>query len=463
MPCRFAESSRTLFGMETSTIAGTPAPAGEWSEEWPGSAPGASAAAKPINKRLLYTAVFLAGFAFRFGFVLWKHTYLSAPGNILPFGAEVCSIAERIAEGRGFSSPFYIDSGPTAWIAPVYPYLAALVFRVFGVFSPASALVLIFLQCLMAAATSIAIYALGARTVGARAGLWAAWIWAVSPIFFRWPVSWIWDFTPTALLVSVVLVTTIDAAEKGTLRLWLRMAAIWALIALTNPAPLSVMPFAFLYAAYQNHKAGVRWMRSLVFSCVLFGALVSPWVIRNEVVFGKPVFFRSNYWFEFYLGNYHASNGVGFSGKHPNNNPRAFQQYAELGEMRFVELHKKEALEFVRKYPREFLQLTATRTRWFWDGTPLRYQTVEWWQPWEFWPLSAAGWIGLLFVLTRRPPGWQLFLALLLIYPIPYYLAYPNAKYRHALEPELLLLGVFFVFVLCGEIAGHIALRRTAQ
>jgi 4-amino-4-deoxy-L-arabinose transferase-like glycosyltransferase len=429
--------------METSTIAGTPAQAGEWSGMRPGNSPGASSATKPINKRLLYAALFLVGFALRFGFVLWRHTYLRAPGSYLPFGAEICQIAKSIVEGRGYSSPFFGgDTGPTSWIAPVYPLLCAGVFRLFGVYSVASAVVLLFLQCLMAAATSIAIYALGARTVGARAGLWAAWIWAVSPIFFRWPVSWIWDFTVTALLVCVVLITAIDVGEKGTLGLWLRMAAIWALIALTNPAPLSVMPFAFLYAACENHKAGKRWMRSLVISCVLF---------------------RSNYWFEFYLGNYHFSNGVGFSGKHPNNNPKAFKQYAELGELRFVELHKKEALDFVRKYPREFLSLTATRTMWFWDGTPLRYQTNEWWQPWEFWPLSAAGWAGLLFVLTRRPRGWQLFLALLLIYPIPYYLAYPNAKYRHAIEPLLLLLGVYFASVLWGEVTGLFALRRTSQ
>src|SRR5208337_2594391 len=336
--------------METSAIAGTPARAGEWSEILPGSAPGASAAAKPINKRLLYAAVFLAGFALRFGFVLWRHTYLRAPGSYLPFGAEICSIAKSIVEGRGYSSPFFAsNSGPTSWIAPVYPLLCAGVFRLFGVYSVASAVVLLFLQCLMAGATGIAIYALGARTVGARVGLWAAWIWAVSPIFFRWPVSWIWDFTASALLVCLVLITTIDAGEKGTLGPWLRMAAIWALIALMNPAPLSVMPFAFLYVVYLNHKAGKRWVRPLVFSCVLFGALVSPWLIRNELVFGKPVLFRSNYWFEFYLGNYHASNGVGFSGKHPNNNLKVFQQVAEMGELAFIDLHKKEAFDFVRK------------------------------------------------------------------------------------------------------------------
>ena len=436
----------------------------EWGGVRSGNVPATSAAAKPTNKRFLYTALFIVGFALRFGFVLWKRTYLAPhPGSILRFGAEICQIAKSIVEGRGYSSPFFGgDTGPTSWIAPVYPLLCAGVFRLFGVYSAASAVVLLLLQCLMAAATSIAIYALGARTVGVRAGLWAAWIWAVSPIFFRWPASWIWDFTATALLVAVALVATIDAAEEGSLRLWLRLAAIWALIALTNPAPLSVMPFAFLYAAYENHRRGMRWVRALAFSCVLFGALVSPWLIRNAVVFGQPVFFRSNYWFEFYLGNYHFSNGMGFSGKHPDNNPRAFKQYAELGEVRFIELHKKEALDFVRNSPWEFLDLTAKRTLWFWDGTSLRYQTGEWWAPWKFWPLSVVGWLGLLFALTRRPPGWQLFLALLLIYPIPYYLAYPNAKYRHALEPELLLLGVFLVIVLWNEIAGGFGLRRTA-
>ena len=439
--------------MDTSAIVGTSAQAGEGSDAQSGSSPGMSSAAKPINKRLLYAALFLVGFALRFGFVLWQHTYVRAPGSILPFGSEICQIAKSIVEGKGYSSPFFGgETGPTSWIAPVYPLLCAAVFRLFGVYSVASAVVLLFLQCLMAAATSIAIYALGARTVGARAGLWAAWIWAVSPIFFRWPVSWIWDFTATALLVSLALVTTIDAAEKGTLRLWLRMAAVWALLALTNPAPLSVMPFALLYAAYENHRAGARWMRSLVFSCVLFGAVVSPWLIRNEVVFGKLVFFRSNYWFEFHMGNFHGSNGMGFTGFHPGVNPKEFHKYAAWGELRYINYYKHESFAFIQKYPSEFIALTLHRTLWFWDGTPLNYWTREWWKPWEFWPLSLLGWLGLIFVCTRRPSGWILFASVLIVYPIPYYLAYPVAKYRHAIEPELLLLSVYLAFVLWGEI-----------
>jgi 4-amino-4-deoxy-L-arabinose transferase-like glycosyltransferase len=412
------------------------------------SAPPASAASYDS----LYTFLFLAGFVLRFGFVLWNKTYLCAPHSILPFGTEICNIAARIVSGQGFSSPFFQDTGPTAWIAPVYPYLVALVFRFFGVYSVASAMVMLLLQCIMAGATGIAIHALGRRTLGAQIGFWAGWIWALSPIFFRWPVSWIWDFTASALLLSVALIVTLDAAEKNTRSLWLWLGAIWALIALTNPALLSVTPFAFLYAAYVNHRAFRPWFASAALAGVLFAALVSPWLIRNERVFGKPVFIRSNYWFEFHLGNYHLSNGMGYSGKHPTANPAEFRKYSALGELGYIQFYKEDSLRFVREYPAEFINLTLHRAWWFWDGTPLLYQTSEWWQPWEFWPLSLGGWLGLLFALTRRPRGWFLFAAALIIYPIPYYFAYPVAKYRHAVEPELLLLSVYFVFVLWGEL-----------
>ena len=402
--------------------------------------------------RTLYILLLVCGFIMRFGFVLLKKTYIRSPGSILPFGAEVCSIAEHIVLGKGFSSPFYQDTGPTAWIAPVYPYMCALVFWLFGIYSVASAVVLLAIQCLIAAATGVTIHALGRRTLGAPVGFWAAWIWALSPIFFRWPVSWIWDFTASAFLLSAVFIVTLDVAEKNTRKLWLSLGALWALIALTNPALLSVMPFTFLYAAFVNYRSFKPWFASAALAGVLFAALVSPWLIRNELVFGRPVFFRSNYWFEFHLGNYHYSNGMGFSGKHPTANAAEFKKYAALGEMGYIDYYKQDSQRFVREYPSEFLNLTLHRCWWFWDGTSLLYQSREWWQPWEFWPLSLGGWLGLLFVLTRRPRGWLLFAAALLVYPVPYYVVYPVAKYRHAIEPELLLLSAYFVFVLWSEI-----------
>lgn len=405
-----------------------------------------------LSRRRWYTLLFLAGFAVRFAFVLIARTYEGSASTMTPFGAEICRIAAHIAAGKGFRSPFYGgDTGPTAWVAPVYPYLVAAVFYLFGAYTKASALLLLGLQCAMAAATGIAIWVLGARSLGERIGFWAAWIWTLSPIFFRWPCSWIWDFAASGMLLAVALTFSLDADEQGALRKWLWLGALWGLIALTNPALLSIMPFSFLSAFLESRRTGSASLRKLAWAFVTFGVVIAPWLIRNERAFGQLVFLRDNYWFEFSLGNFHYSNGMGYLGKHPDANPRIYDQIASMGELGFISFHKKEAFEFIRQYPSEFIDLTLHRAWWFWDGTSLLYQGREWWSPGEFWPLSAVGWLGLLFVLTRRPRGWPLFAAALILYPLPYYLAYPNAKYRYAIEPELLLLGCYLIPVLWAE------------
>jgi hypothetical protein len=273
-------------------------------------------------------------------------------------------------------------------------------------------------------------------------GFCAAWIWALSPFF---PLASFLDlgFYRQRLSSFLGLHRYARCRGENTRKLWLSLGALWAVIALTNPALLSVMPFTFLYAAFVNHRSFRPWFASAAFAGVLFAALVSPWLIRNERVFGRPVFFRSNFWFEFHLGNYHFSNGLGFSGKHPGANAAVFKKYAGIGEMGFLDYCKEDGLRFVREHPSEFLDLTLHRL-----------VVLGWWQPWEFWPLSLGGWLGLLFVFTRLPRGWLLFAAALLVYPVPYYFVYPVAKYRHAIEPELLLLSVYFVFVLWSEIRG---------
>jgi hypothetical protein len=67
----------------------------------------------------------------------------------------------------------------------------------------------------------------------------------------------------------------------------------------------------------------------------------------------------------------------------------------------------------------------------------------------------VLGWRGLLFVLTKRPSGWLLYAAAVLVYQVPYYLAYPHAGYRYAIEPQLLLLAVYLASVLWQEAARY--------
>src|SRR6185312_14602334 len=70
----------------------------------------------------------------------WHRQGMAASGE---YGYEVGGIAAAIAGGKGFSSPFlFHQTGPTAWVCPLYPYFVAAVFKILGTFTPASHIVL---------------------------------------------------------------------------------------------------------------------------------------------------------------------------------------------------------------------------------------------------------------------------------------------------------------------------------
>jgi hypothetical protein len=53
---------------------------------------------------------------------------------------------------------------------------------------------------------------------------------------------------------------------------------------------------------------------------------------------------------------------------------------------------------------------------------------------------------GLARALRQKGPGAWLFAGLVLTYPTVYYFVFPHARYRHPIEPELVILIVFVIF-----------------
>lgn len=420
------------------------------------SEPATAQAVSKSHDRRLYIALFAVAFVLRMVCMLWWKSYnfaLPAPYN------EVGRLIEHLATGKGFTSPYGSETGYTAAFPPVYPFLGSLIFRMFGSYTAGARIAILAMNCVVGAANAILIHQLGLRTLGRRAAVLAAWAWALFPVFFRWDISWIWEFSLSALLLTWVLILTMDLAEEGSVRRWMGFGVAWGFSALANPALVSLLPFTGLYAAFRNRRAGRRWFTPAVISAVLFFAVLTPWLVRNYEVFHKFIFVRDNFWLEFQLGNFHDSNGLGFGGLHPTGNPRVLQRFHDLGELPYMADRKQAAMQFVHQYPGEFRDLTLRRALWFWDGTSVLYQSMEWWQPWEVWWLSAVSLLGLLFALTRRPPGWFLYLAAVLVYPLPYYITYANPKYRHAIEPELALLGAYLLTVLYAEITKKKGMR----
>jgi len=132
-----------------------------------------------------------------------------------------------------------------------------------------------------------------AVTLAHKVGFCAAWSLGAQPYFFPLARLLIWDFTASAFLLSAAFIVTLDVAEKNTRKLWLSLGRALGGHRAHQPALLSVMPFTFLYAALCEPPVLQALVASAALAGVLFVALVSPWLIRNEAVFGRPVFFRS--------------------------------------------------------------------------------------------------------------------------------------------------------------------------
>src|SRR5215475_3055176 len=110
-----------------------------------------------IRNRPLWIATI--AFLLRVGWIVIGHTYkFKASDDNFSFGWEMGRIAASLAAGHGFSSPFGPSTGPTAWEPPLYPYLTAGVFRLFGVYSRSSAFVLLTLNSLFSALTCLPIF-----------------------------------------------------------------------------------------------------------------------------------------------------------------------------------------------------------------------------------------------------------------------------------------------------------------
>src|SRR5256885_12413072 len=94
-------------------------------------------------------------FALQIAAIGLLHQYRVRPGNDhFEFGWEMGRVARSIAQGHGFSSPYDGNTGPTAWEPPLYPFLMAGLFKLFGICSPLSPWGLLILNSLFTTPTS---------------------------------------------------------------------------------------------------------------------------------------------------------------------------------------------------------------------------------------------------------------------------------------------------------------------
>lgn len=383
----------------------------------------------------------------RLGYILVAHTYVfKLHDDNFGFGYEMGRIGRSLALGQGFSNPFNGITGPTAWEPPLYPLLIAAVFKIFGIYTHASAFVLLAINSCFAALTCIPIFSIAKKSFGEDVAVWSAWVWALFPPIIFWSTRWVWETSISAFLLALIFFMGLSLEERDGTKPWLEFGLLWGIAALTNASMLSFLPVSGLWAWYRCSRAGKRSFGGVVLSAVIFLVCISPWVVRNQRTFGKFIPTRSNFGEELRLGNGPGADGKWMDSEHPSKDAEQLHLYQQLGEIAFVAERKREAVAFIREDWSRFAWLSAKRFAYFWSGPPHPRATFSsLLGNLVYLATSVLAMFGLAIAWRKRRPGAGLFFWLVVTFPLVYYIAFVLARYRHPIEPELLILIVYAV------------------
>ena len=301
----------------------------------------------------------------------WDQARKIAPGvlDVVPFQQETGNIAYSLAQGKGFSNVFRTETGPTAWLAPVYPLLVAAMFKVFGIFTARAFFACVGLNIVFSSAACVPIFLAGKRIGGLGLAVGAAWLWAFFPTAIMMPFEWIWDTSLSAFLAAALLWATLEVAEEERVGDWCAYGVLWGIALLTNPALGALLPFLLGWAAYRGRgESRLRWKRAgsaaglVVLCCV-------PWTIRNYAAFHCFIPLRSNLPFELWLGSNDIFDEHARNGRRSITRMEEARRYTQIGETAYMREKWMLATSFMESHPGLELRLAGGKFVDFWMGT----------------------------------------------------------------------------------------------
>lgn len=393
----------------------------------------------------------------------------------LPYakGHEFEWVARSLASGQGYAFPaehrwLFADTGdpapypagPTAWVEPVYTLLMALCLKLFG---NSGRTAIIVLQALFLILTSLGVLVIARRSINLRVGLLASLLLLLIPAI---PYITLQSLSNPALAGLLAVLSTgliLWTLEQVSVRRCVMLGLFLGFATLTHSALATFIPVATVFIFRVRQPARwARWSEIFVIPlCAL--AVLSPWILRNMLVFGQFVPLRDGFGFNAYLGNpalvetfdpsFQACPGeagpafraasaweaMRFSLETSNQRAlyaRAYtcirwvapQEYLSMNEAQRDRLFLSQTLKFVASHPLQFIQVTIFKTLLFFGSRLSRL---------VFSLLALAGGVLAFKQLPARLIG-----LLILAFSVPYILALPFFyRYRYPVEPLMAILA----------------------
>ncbi|GAC1636122.1 MAG: hypothetical protein NVS9B14_14350 [Candidatus Acidiferrum sp.] len=365
------------------------------------------------------------------------------------FGWETGRLARSLASGHGFSSPLFGDTGPSAWMAPLYPLLLAGIFKLFGIYSSMSAAVAVSFNSLIAALTCIPIVRACEASFGRNAARSAGWIWVFFPYSIYLAGGRIWSNSLAAFFLALIVWQTTRLTRASSIRAWLAYGSTWGLAALTEPSILAVLPCLLIWLLWRakGHRA-LQFARCTM-AMTVFLAVIAPWMVRNTMVFHRFIPFRDNFWLVLWQSNTGDTSDLYPDWANPPHNDGEMAEMQRVGELAYMQEKRTMALANLRAHPWLHAWITLRRIGFFWTGFWSRSPAYSRNEPFQI-PNALMSLCLTLGMLAGTRSAWRSnlpsaapFLLSVFFFPLLFYATHPGIEYRHPIDPLVVcFLGV---------------------
>jgi hypothetical protein len=412
----------------------------------------------------------------------WSQSY--APARL---GDEMWRLADHLARQGTFADPFgSIATGPTAANPPLYPLLLAVLIKILRIpwlVYGAAILMSILANAVVAAQLPrISEVFYGSQIPGIFASV--LWLAAMEHI-----PGWDTNFTVAGLLMFCIFTSQFADSKKRWTNSATFNGAIAGLLFLFNPSSLLVLlPWlGFLIWRSKEH------VRHALRYCVIVAAVMSVFILgwggRNYVELGSFVV-RTNLGMTLYASNNDCAqssmirdlmNGC-YQTHHPNSSRPEAEYLQRVGEVQYDKNRTADAKAWVRAHPSMFLTLTARRILEFWfppaEVIPPAYAfsnnfgLADYNQRWmrqqhgvdyAIWIVTGLSICGMALMVFRRQAVVVFVLAVLVVYPLMYYLVVSDVRYRYPVLWLSLLPAGYFVYELMSGGVLHLKKASTMQ
>ncbi len=393
---------------------------------------------------------------------------------------EAFNVARAFAETGTLADAFGRGEGPTAHLMPLQPLLAGTVYRVFGVLSPASDLILTGIATGFVLTAFWMLYrAFGELDAPPAGRLLALALLCLAPANTDLEVIWfrVWDGGMAIAAGALLLLTVLraDRAKRVSTGWFVALAGVAAVTFFISP-PLGVAGYLCCVLLVVRRVEVRRWPAAAAIALAVLVVVLAPWTIRNAVVMGSPVVLRDNFGLELAQGNdpslVDSRDSDGGAARvhlaiHPYVSRRAYAEMIAMGgEVAYSNVLKTRATTWIAAHPGDFARLTAHHLRQMLFPPPTMFglfpgidmKAVEV-RLAIHWFVSLFGLAGIGYALAALDRRYRYAAIMGLVPMIPYLVVEPILRYRY------LVFGVltFFACDLLVRIAGSVIPAAAAQ